>query len=157
MQPRPSGFAAGAMIRMLLVDYCFGIRLERRLCEDVHLNLSYRWFCRLGSDGAVPGHCSFSKDRRGCLRRQSGAALDRIMRWRVTIGLRSLTVLVVNEETGRPGDGLLTVKDGDYPKQRSRYSTSIDMPSCRRQSMVSRDRSHCSEVIRLPSLGPRSA
>ncbi len=36
------------MIRMLLVGYCFGIRSERRLCEEVHLNLAYRWFCRLG-------------------------------------------------------------------------------------------------------------
>ena len=34
------------MIRMLIVGYCFGIRSERRLCEEVHLNLAYRWFCR---------------------------------------------------------------------------------------------------------------
>jgi hypothetical protein len=39
------------MIRMLIVGYCFGIRSERRLCEEVHLNLAYRWFCRLGLDG----------------------------------------------------------------------------------------------------------
>src|SRR5271167_697519 len=37
-------------IRMLIVGYCFGIRSERRLCEEVHLNLAYRWFCRLGLD-----------------------------------------------------------------------------------------------------------
>jgi transposase len=36
------------MIRMLIVGYCVGIRSERRLCEEVHLNLAYRWFCRLG-------------------------------------------------------------------------------------------------------------
>ncbi len=36
------------MIRMLLVGYCYGIRSERRLCEEVDLNLAYRWFCRLG-------------------------------------------------------------------------------------------------------------
>jgi hypothetical protein len=35
------------LVRMLLVGYCFGIRSERRLCEEVHLNLAYRWFCRL--------------------------------------------------------------------------------------------------------------
>jgi len=39
------------MIRMLIVGYCFGIRSERRLCEEVHLNLAYRWFCRLGLEG----------------------------------------------------------------------------------------------------------
>ncbi|MCP2127023.1 hypothetical protein ABH991_003682 [Bradyrhizobium ottawaense] len=26
------------MIRMLLIGYCFGIRSERRLCDEVHLN-----------------------------------------------------------------------------------------------------------------------
>ncbi len=37
------------MVRMLVVGYSFGIRSERRLCEEVHLNLAYRWFCRLGT------------------------------------------------------------------------------------------------------------
>src|SRR6266404_5176816 len=35
------------MIRMLIVGYCYGIRFERRLCEEVELHLAYRWFCRL--------------------------------------------------------------------------------------------------------------
>ncbi len=35
------------MIRMLVIGYCFGIRSERSLCEEVHLNLAYRWFCGL--------------------------------------------------------------------------------------------------------------
>ena len=56
------------MIRMLLVGYCFGIRSERRLCDEVHLNLAYRWFCRLGLDGAVPDHSTFSKNRHGRFR-----------------------------------------------------------------------------------------
>ncbi len=42
------------MIRMLIVGYCFGIRSERRLCDEVHLNLAYRWFCRLGSTATFP-------------------------------------------------------------------------------------------------------
>src|SRR5271169_460759 len=56
------------MIRMLVVGYCFGIRSERRLCEEVHLNLAYRWFCRLGLDGCVPDHSTFSKNRHGRFR-----------------------------------------------------------------------------------------
>ncbi len=55
------------MIRMLIVGYCFGIRSER-LCEEVHLNLAYRWFCRLGLDGNVPDHSTFSKNRHGRFR-----------------------------------------------------------------------------------------
>jgi len=56
------------IIRMLLVGYCFGIRSERRLCEEVHLNLAYRWFCRLGLERAVPDHSTFSKNRHGRFR-----------------------------------------------------------------------------------------
>ncbi len=56
------------MIRMLLIGYCFGIRSERRLCEEVHLNLAYRWFCRLGLEGDVPDHSTFSKNRHGRFR-----------------------------------------------------------------------------------------
>ncbi len=56
------------MIRMLIVGYCVGIRSERRLCEEVNLNLAYRWFCRLGLDGRVPNHSTFSKTRHGRFR-----------------------------------------------------------------------------------------
>ena len=56
------------LIRMLIVGYCFGIRSERRLCQEVHLNLAYRWFCRLGLDGDVPDHSTFSKTRHGRFR-----------------------------------------------------------------------------------------
>ena len=56
------------LIRMLLVGYCFGIRSERRLCEEVHLNLAYRWFCRLDLTDCVPDHSTFSKNRHGRFR-----------------------------------------------------------------------------------------
>jgi transposase len=56
------------MIRMLFVGYCFGIRSERRLCEEVHLNLAYRWFCRLDLEDALPDHSTFSKNRHGRFR-----------------------------------------------------------------------------------------
>jgi transposase len=56
------------LIRMLIVGYCYGIRSERRLCEEVHLNLAYRWFCRLGLEDSVPDHSTFSKNRHGRFR-----------------------------------------------------------------------------------------
>jgi len=56
------------LIRMLLVGYCLGIRSERRLCEEVHLNLAYRWFCRLDLQDDVPDHSTFSKNRHGRFR-----------------------------------------------------------------------------------------
>eukprot|EP01133_Synstelium_polycarpum_P024774 gene24774-29720_t len=56
------------MARMLIIGYCYGIRSERRLCEEVGMNLAYRWFCRLGLKDKVPDHSSFSKNRHGRFR-----------------------------------------------------------------------------------------
>src|SRR6202045_4538354 len=53
------------MIRMLLVGYCYGIRHERRLCQEVALHLAYRWFCKLDLDDKVPHHSTFSVNRLG--------------------------------------------------------------------------------------------
>jgi transposase len=51
------------MIRMLIVGYCYGLRSERRLTQEVDLHLAYRWFCRLGLDDKVPHHSTFSENR----------------------------------------------------------------------------------------------
>src|SRR5690242_10183101 len=63
---------------MLIVGYCFGIRSERRLCEEVHLNLAYCWFCRLGSGACLSPALSIArgitKSGRDCVMR--GPARD---------------------------------------------------------------------------------
>jgi len=56
------------MIRMLIVGYCYGIRFERKLCEEVELHLAYRWFCCLDLDDRVPNHSTFSVNRHGRFR-----------------------------------------------------------------------------------------
>ena len=56
------------MIRMLIVGYCYGLRFERKLCEEVELHLAYRWFCRLDLDDKVPDHSTFSVNRHGRFR-----------------------------------------------------------------------------------------
>ncbi len=57
---------------MLIIGYCYGIRSERRLCEEVQLNLAYRWFCRLSIEDRVPDHSTFSKSRHGRFRDSEG-------------------------------------------------------------------------------------
>lgn len=42
--------------RMQLVGYLFGVRSDRQLCEAVHLNIAYRWFCRMNPEEEVPAH-----------------------------------------------------------------------------------------------------
>src|ERR1700690_4668207 len=51
------------MIRMLIVGYCYGLRSERRLTQEVELHLAYRWFCRLDLDDKVPHHSTFLENR----------------------------------------------------------------------------------------------
>jgi len=53
------------IIRMLIVGYCYGIRSERKLCEEVELHLAYRWFCKLDLDDEVPHHSTLSTNRLG--------------------------------------------------------------------------------------------
>src|SRR5436190_23327335 len=56
------------MIRMLIVGYCYGLRSERRLCEEVEMHLAYRWFCKLDLEDKVPHHLTFSENRLGRFR-----------------------------------------------------------------------------------------
>ena len=49
------------MLRMLIVGYCYGIRFERKLCEDVELHLAYRW-----SDCAMRGARPDARSARLC-------------------------------------------------------------------------------------------
>ncbi len=56
------------MVRMLIVGYCYSIRSERCLCQEVKMNLAYRWFCGLGLEDKVPHHSTFSVNRHGRFR-----------------------------------------------------------------------------------------
>lgn len=103
------------MIRMLVIGYCFGIRSERRLCEEVHLNLAYRWFCKLSLEDAVPDHSTFSKNRHGRFR-ESGIfrhVFDRVLQRCMAEGLvrgegfatdASIIKADAQRQRGVPGD-----------------------------------------------------
>ena len=62
------------MMRMLIIGYCFGIRSERRLCEDVSLNLAYRWFCRLGLEDQT---CDGDRNQKQRADREGGVVSQR--------------------------------------------------------------------------------
>jgi transposase len=111
------------MIRMLIVGYCFGIRSERRLCEEVHLNLAYRWFCRLGLEDAVPDHSSFSKNRHGRFRESDAFrhVFEAVLRRCMTEGLvggegfavdASVVRADANRARGVPGIEAMTWNSG---------------------------------------------
>jgi len=49
--------------RMQLVSYLYGMKSDRHLCREVHLNIAYRWFCRLKLSDPVPYHSSMTRVR----------------------------------------------------------------------------------------------
>lgn len=113
------------MVRMLVIGYCFGIRSERRLCEEVHLNLAYRWFCRLGIEDPVPEHSTFSKNRHGRFRK-SGTfrwLFDEVLRSCMAAGLvkgegfavdASVVAADANRQRGVPGSEAIDWKDSSH-------------------------------------------
>ena len=116
------------MIRMLIVGYCLGIRSERRLCDEVHLNLAYRWFCRLGLDGRVPDHSTFSKNRHGRFRDS-----DLLRRLFETVLARCIAEGLVGGE-GFAVDGSLIRADANRQKG---VEGSVGLPP---ESLFERDR-----------------
>lgn len=52
-----------SMFKMLLVGYLYGIKSERRLVQEVQLNIAYRWFCGFELSDRIPDHSTFSKTR----------------------------------------------------------------------------------------------
>jgi transposase len=116
------------IIRMLLIGYCYGIRSERRLCEEVATNLAYRWFCRLGLKDKVPDHSSFSKNRHGRFRDSDAfrELFDSVLRRCIMEGLvrgegfatdASIIKADAQRQRGRPGNEAI---DWGSPEQASR-------------------------------------
>ena len=52
-----------SMFKMLLVGYLYGIKSERRLVQEIQLNIAYRWFCGFELADKIPDHSTFSKTR----------------------------------------------------------------------------------------------
>ena len=111
------------MIRMRVIGYCFGIRSERRLCEEVHLNLAYRWFCHLGVEDTIPDHSTFSKNRHGRFRESDTFrhVFESVLRRCMTEGLvggegfaidASVVKAEANRARGVPGEQAMDWKSG---------------------------------------------
>lgn len=127
------------IIRMLLVGYCMGIRSERRLCEEVHLNLAYRWFCRLDLGDAVPDHSTFSKNRHGRFRDSDllRQVFETVVACCITEGLvsgqrlavdASLIAADANRQNSSPPSELKldTINPEDAPRAVREYLTTLD-------------------------------
>ncbi len=99
---------------MLLIGYLYGIKSERRLEEEVSLNLAYRWFCEIDLMHRVPDHSTFSQNRK---RRFKDAGIFREIFNEIV--LKCVQLGIVSGETG--------VADGSFLPSNvswaSRYET----------------------------------
>lgn len=135
------------MIRVLFVGYCYGIRSERRLCEEVHLNLAYRWFCRLGLEGQVQDHSTFSKNRHGRFRESQAFrfVFDEVVRRCMSAGLikgegfavdASVVKADANRQRGVPGNEEVDWRDEKLSTRAVReYLKALDFESAPSEGM----------------------
>jgi transposase len=116
------------LVRMLVIGYLHGITSERRLCQEVHLNLAYRWFCGLGLEDKVPDHSTFSKNRHG---RFTGTNLFREMFYEVVrqaqaCGLVSGKHLTVDATTVQADASLNSLEPIIVPLSPQQYVAQLD-------------------------------
>jgi transposase len=125
------------MIRMLIIGYCMGIRSERRLNDEVHLNLAYRWFCRLGLNGKVPDHSTFSRNRHGRFRNSDilRHLFESVVKRCMSEGLvgsegfavdASLIAADANKQRSVAGDKWVAKNDGDVARAVREYLAKLD-------------------------------
>ena len=96
--------------KMLLSGYLYGIKSERRLVEEIQLNIAYRWFCGFDLREKIPDHSTFSKTR--------------IRKWNESNLFRQAFTEIVHQcITAVLVDGKEMVADGSYiPAQVSKSS-----------------------------------
>jgi hypothetical protein len=126
------------MIRMLLIGYVFAIRSERRLCEEVQVNLAYRWFCGLGIEDQIPNHSVFSRARHERFREAQALrrVFERVVGACIAAGLvggesfsidASLIRADVNKAKRAPGDAPIDWPVGEEASRAVReYLTALD-------------------------------
>ena len=52
------------LVKYLLIGYLYGIESERRVEQEIVVNMAYRWFLGLDVDERVPDHSTISQNRR---------------------------------------------------------------------------------------------
>lgn len=113
-----------SFFKMLLVGYLFGIKLERRLVQEIQLNIAYRWFCNFDMIDKIPEHSTFSKNR--------------IRRWKESSLFEEIFEYIVKLcIEGHLVDGEYTAADGSYIPASVSRSSWTDIKETVKKSMQS--------------------
>ena len=130
------------LVKYLLVGYLYGIESERRIEQEIQVNMAYRWFLGLDLDERVPDHSTISQNRR---RRWGGENLFRrmfehILRQCIAKGLV---------------DGKIILTDSTHVKASASFKTNVkELAERESTDYVERlDRYEAAERQRLEALG----
>ena len=131
------------MIRMLVVGYCYGIRSERRLTQEVELHLAYRWFCKLDLDDEIPHHSTFSLNRLGRFRESDVLRhiFERVVWTAMAMGLVkgegfAVDASVLEANASRYHGKAPEELDSGAPERQTRAVREYSQPSTRRPSPI---------------------
>ncbi len=50
------------LFKMIFINYSFGIHSMRKTCEEIKVNLAYRWFLGIRLDEPVPNYSAWSQN-----------------------------------------------------------------------------------------------
>jgi transposase len=50
--------------KMQILKYLYGIPSDRQLCDEIHVNMAYRWFLNFSFEDRIPDHSSLTKIRK---------------------------------------------------------------------------------------------
>ena len=131
------------LVKMLLVGYLFDIRSERKLVEEISLNLAYRWYIEYDLDEEIPDHSIFSKARVRFGKKPFVDIFEKILVKCVELGLVSKegmlidsTIVKANASDGSmveinlsPGQYWKRLDQKDKPKKKldgGRYTGEVD-------------------------------
>ena len=113
-----------SLFKMLLVGYLYGIKSERRLVQEIELNIAYRWFCGFSFSDKIPDHSTFSKTR--------------IRKWNQSQLFSKVFAEIIQQCIEKDlVDGKAMVADGSYIPAEVSRSSWIDIEEQVEKSMLS--------------------
>jgi len=128
------------LIKMLLIGYLYGIPSERKLEEEVRLNIAYRWFLGMDLADKVPDHSTFSQNRR---RRFNDSSVfqeifDHIVGLCIEHGLVTGEVLVADSTHIKANASMKNAVKVTVTKTTSQYLAQLEEEASRYESKTNR-------------------
>jgi transposase len=89
------------LVKMLLIGYLFDIRSERKLVEEISLNLAYRWYIGYDLDEEIPNHSVFSKARKRFGKKIFSQIFEEILNTAINYGMVSKESVLIDSSIVR--------------------------------------------------------